>query len=422
MTDSIENLDGGAVTGADRARRRFELYTILSLDLMLVVVFLAALLGVWARTMRWSLAQPAASALLLTCLVCSIWLIHRVLRRARIARALWVGFWALTALTCTAVVATRDDGALFREGAGGYFGALWPLLCAFTVVSLTPRWRRLLVWVPVAAAAFTAGAAAVGVPAVGLVILGVWAAAAAASGILIGALTFWMFDVIAQLDEARTTGARLAVAEERLRFSRDLHDVYGRTLSAIAVKSELAAEFAARGDERAVEQMRAVRELAQTSLTQVRGIVTGYREISLEAELAGAAAILRSAGARLVVRGLDEVSAALGPQGRTALAWAVREGVTNVIRHSRAGLVDVTGTLNQEVATVRIVNDGLSGAAEAAVEAADERTDDSGVADAAAAGTGLRGLTERVEAAGGSVEIVRDQRFALIVRLPLGGP
>src|SRR5690606_9016579 len=108
-------------------------------------------------------------------------------------------------------------------------------------------------------------------------------------------ISAWMLGVVWEQERTRTVHARLAVAEERLRFSRDLHDVVGRTLSAIAVKSELAAELARRGQEGAVDQMLEVRELAQDSLKEARSVVAGYRTADLAAELEGDRLLLRSA-------------------------------------------------------------------------------------------------------------------------------
>ncbi len=143
----------------------------------------------------------------------------------------------------------------------------------------------------------------------------------------------WMLGVVWEQERSRTVHAQLAVAEERLRFSRDLHDVVGRTLSAIAVKSELAAELARRGQDGAVEQMAEVRELAQESLREVRGVVSGLRTADLAAELTGARSVLRSAGIDTRVVGED---VPLPDDVQRALAWVVREAVTNVVRHAHA--------------------------------------------------------------------------------------
>ena len=93
---------------------------------------------------------------------------------------------------------------------------------------------------------------------------------------------------MSELDRSRTAHARLSVAEERLRFARDLHDVLGRNLSLIAVQSELAAELARRGDQDAAGQMLQVRQVAHESLREMRAVVSGYRTADLGTELAGA--------------------------------------------------------------------------------------------------------------------------------------
>ena len=86
---------------------------------------------------------------------------------------------------------------------------------------------------------------------------------------------------MSELDRSRTAHARLSVAEERLRFARDLHDVLGRNLSLIAVQSELAAELARRGDQDAAGQMLQVRQVAHESLREMRAVVSGYRTADL---------------------------------------------------------------------------------------------------------------------------------------------
>ncbi|WP_434080549.1 sensor histidine kinase [Sanguibacter sp. Z1732] len=146
-------------------------------------------------------------------------------------------------------------------------------------------------------------------------------------------IAVWMVLVMWDLDRRREVDARLAVAEERLRFSRDLHDVFGRTLSTVAVKSELAAALTERGDSRGIEEMEQVRSLAEDALKEVREVVQGYRAADLPTEMAGARAILTASGIEVRVAG-EHLHLPAGAQ--RALAWVVREGVTNVVRHSRA--------------------------------------------------------------------------------------
>ena len=108
--------------------------------------------------------------------------------------------------------------------------------------------------------------------------------------------SLWLLGVVNELDEARGNQAALAVAEERLRFSRDVHDVMGRRLSTIAVQSELAATLAERGDDRTSERILAVRDTAHEALREARQLAYGYRPLDLAHEVEGAISLLRSAG------------------------------------------------------------------------------------------------------------------------------
>ncbi|SEE27376.1 sensor histidine kinase [Ruania alba] len=193
----------------------------------------------------------------------------------------------------------------------------------------------------------------------------------------------WMIGVVWEQANRREVDARLAVAEERLRFSRDLHDIFGRTLSTVAVTSELAAELARRGDPRGPDKMLEVRQIAQDALREVRDVVEGYRRADLPTELAGAREILRSAGITAEVRGEELV---LGEQAAEGLGWVVREGVTNVVRHADARTAGITVEIADGGAQVVIVNDGVRPVA------------------TARPGSGLHGLRERLATIGGRIE------------------
>ncbi|MFC8923470.1 sensor histidine kinase [Cellulosimicrobium sp. NPDC057127] len=210
--------------------------------------------------------------------------------------------------------------------------------------------------------------------------------------------SIWMLGVVWEQERSRVLHARLAVAEERLRFSRDLHDVFGRTLSVVAVKSELAAELAARGRPGAEEQMIEVRRIAQDALREVRAVVAGYRTADLAAELAGARSVLRSAGVETVVHG-DETP--VGPAAQEALAWVVREGVTNVVRHSTASSCTITLHHDGRESVLELVNDGVPPGTRSG------------------RGSGLLGLAERLDGAGGSLDTWAEAgRFGLVARVP----
>ncbi|MEV0129267.1 histidine kinase [Dactylosporangium sp. NPDC050688] len=218
-------------------------------------------------------------------------------------------------------------------------------------------------------------------------------------------LSLWMLGVVRELDRARHVQAGLAVAEERLRFARDLHDVAGRTLSVVALKAELAAQLARRGREEAVEEMLEVRRIAQDSLTELRAVAGGYRAADLDVELAGARALLTSAGIQCRVIG---DGGGLPAQLQGTLGWVVREGATNLLRHSEARSCVVTLRTAPSGVTLTMANNGVAPAASGKV----------------AFGGGLLGLTERVAALGGTVTATRTppDGFELSVVLPLPLP
>jgi two-component system sensor histidine kinase DesK len=206
---------------------------------------------------------------------------------------------------------------------------------------------------------------------------------------------------VRQLDRARQVEAALAVAEERLRFSRDLHDVVGRTLSVVALKAELAAQLAKRGRGEAVDEMLEVRRIAQDSLAEMRAVVGGYRAADLGSELAGARALLASAG---ITCHVDRVGDLPDPvQG--PLGWVVREGTTNLLRHSEARNCRLAITVGADAVTLSMENDGVTGPGAGAVRF----------------GGGLVGLSERIAGVGGALraERVAPDGFRLVVAVPL---
>ncbi|HMH90681.1 MAG TPA: histidine kinase [Streptosporangiaceae bacterium] len=221
-------------------------------------------------------------------------------------------------------------------------------------------------------------------------------------------LSAWSLRIVWELDRARAGQARLSVAEERLRFARDLHDVLGRNLSLIAIKSELAGGLARRGETAAAAgHMLEVHGVAHESLREMWAVVGGYRTADLGAELAGARDVLRSAGISCRVTG---DACGLPADVQAALGWVVREGTTNVIRHA-------SGT----VCTIELHLSGPPGAAATAML----RMDNDGARTAGAGGgTGLAGLAERLGALGGSVTTgpLRGGGFRLEATLPVAGP
>jgi two-component system, NarL family, sensor histidine kinase DesK len=201
-----------------------------------------------------------------------------------------------------------------------------------------------------------------------------------------------------QLSLAREQIARLAVGEERLRFARDLHDLLGHSLSVIALKSELAGRLIKASPGLAAHEVEDIEQVARDALREVREAVTGYRQPSLNAEVAGARDALTAAGIELRAEG-EHMS--LPPAVEAVLAWAVREGVTNVMRHSQAERCAIRIFKKDGSATVEIVDDGQGGTPEP--------------------GSGLRGLRERVLERGGTLtaEPLPHEGFRLRVTVPL---
>lgn len=158
-----------------------------------------------------------------------------------------------------------------------------------------------------------------------------------------------------ELGAARAELARLAVAEERERFARDLHDLLGHSLSVIALKAELAGRLLADAPADAAREVTELEQVARTALGEVREAVSGYHQPTLAGELAGARMALSAAG---IEADVHESRAALDPPVEAVLAWAVREGATNVIRHSGASHCTLKITTSLTDAGVEVIDDG----------------------------------------------------------------
>ncbi|MFD8651588.1 sensor histidine kinase, partial [Streptomyces mirabilis] len=149
-----------------------------------------------------------------------------------------------------------------------------------------------------------------------------------------------------------------ALAAPRLRFGRDLHDVMGRNLAVVALKSELAVQLARRGRPEAVEQMVEVQRIARETQREVREVVRGYREADLRTELAGAQGVLTAAGIDCEVSG---PVTGLPAEIQSALGWVVREATTNVLRHGDAARCAVSLRVAEGRVTLTVENDGAPG-------------------------------------------------------------
>jgi len=216
---------------------------------------------------------------------------------------------------------------------------------------------------------------------------------------------------IRELHAARRELARLKVEEERLRLARDLHDLLGHSLSLMTLKSELARRLVEQEPARAIQEIAEIERVARQTLREVRGAVAGYRQPRLASELDGARQLLEAAGIPCQIeQRTGETGGALPPATDAVLAWTVREGVTNVIRHSRARRCLIRLSCENGAASVEVMNDG--GPREPA-EQAQART-----------GSGLIGLSERVTALGGRMEASSlrssgKEGFRLWVELPM---
>ncbi|MGW5332893.1 sensor histidine kinase [Streptomyces bauhiniae] len=206
-----------------------------------------------------------------------------------------------------------------------------------------------------------------------------------------------------ELRKARATVAQLAANEERLRLARDLHDLLGHSLSLITLKSELAGRMLPGQPEKAAQQVADIERVSRQALVDVREAVTGYRRPRLAAELAGAQVALAAAGVSAEIPGEPDL-AGLPEEAEAALAWTLREAVTNVVRHSGAERCAVEllhrHTLDGPVLELSVEDNGSGGSGKGP-------------------GNGLTGLAERLQGAGGTLEAGRSAKgFRVVARVP----
>ena len=199
----------------------------------------------------------------------------------------------------------------------------------------------------------------------------------------------------ARLRAAQEEVERWAALAERERIARDLHDVLGHTLSVIVLKSELASKLAGRDPEAAIREIRDVERISRDALQEVRAAVTGYRS-SVDDEVRRAREALAAAGIAFD----PAVDAASLPKAQEGvLALAIREGVTNVIRHSRAQRCRIELSQAREGARLVIEDDGAGGLTPE--------------------GSGLLSMRERVSAMGGTLERRGDRGTRLVISIPV---
>jgi two-component system, NarL family, sensor histidine kinase DesK len=207
--------------------------------------------------------------------------------------------------------------------------------------------------------------------------------------------------VVDELYDARAELAQVAVDRERLRISRDLHDLLGSSLSAVSLKGDLALRLLSSDPQAARSEIASLTQMARNALRDVRGVTRGQPRASYQAEIDGAATLLAAAG---IDARIDADLPALPSAVDDVLGWAVREGVTNILRHSEAATCSITARQQAGRIRLEIVNDGAP--------------------PSAGQGTGLAGLAERARALSGSVSAhrIRDGHFELQVEVPEEAP
>lgn len=165
----------------------------------------------------------------------------------------------------------------------------------------------------------------------------------------------WWLKAVTDLDVSRRTAAELAAARERLRLADDLHDILGHALEVVAFKSELASRLLRSDGERARTEMEEVQRVARSSLSEVRALVRERRPTDLAVELAGARAVLGSAGVTLTVSGDPD---AVDPPARDVLGRVLREAMTNVLRHATPSRCAIAIETHDGGVVLRVENDG----------------------------------------------------------------
>lgn len=194
-----------------------------------------------------------------------------------------------------------------------------------------------------------------------------------------------------RLQAAEQRVSTLAVAAERERIARDLHDILGHSLTAISIKSGLAARLTDADPAAARSQMAEVEQIARVALADVRATTTGMREVRLAGEIASSRSVLMAAGVEAVV---PSAVPPMADQESQLLGFVVREAVTNVVRHAEA----TRCTIEVEDDSVTITDNGV------------------GMSRAPRKGSGLAGLRRRVAEAGGVLVVRPREHGGTVIR------
>jgi two-component system sensor histidine kinase DesK len=327
----------------------------------------------------------------------------------------WVALVSFTGVYLTLVF--RNMG---RPFSGRIVGALVALLGTLAIVlclTFGKPWIGLFVYVSVTCGAtlpLRAAYWAIGLNALAMLVVGLRAGDFDWSLLLVVVLLGFAMTGVKQLvrttielRRARATVAQLAANEERLRLARDLHDLLGHSLSLITLKSELAGRMLPDHPDKAAQQVADIEQVSRQALVDVREAVTGYRRPRLSAELAGTQVALTAAGVTAELPAEPDLTD-VPEESESALAWALREAVTNVVRHSGATRCTIEvlqrQTLDGPVLELCVEDNGSGGSGKGP-------------------GNGLTGLTERLEKAGGTLQAGRTKHgFRLVARVRLDTP
>ncbi|MGW6705056.1 sensor histidine kinase [Streptomyces sp. NPDC054956] len=222
------------------------------------------------------------------------------------------------------------------------------------------------------------------------------------TGLVVYGLTR-LTDLVHEVHEARAEMARMAVTQERLRFARDLHDLLGYSLSAISLKCELIQRIVVTNPDRARDEVVSVLGVSRQALADVRLVASGYRDMSLAAEAESVVNVMAAAGVRAEV---DIDCGRLHPLVDTVLATALREGVTNILRHSKVQSCTIKAMIDGEDVELVLENDGVDAVHKS---------------DSVDRGSGLGNLEARLTVVGGRLTsgVQPHGRFRLTARAPL---
>jgi two-component system, NarL family, sensor histidine kinase DesK len=228
------------------------------------------------------------------------------------------------------------------------------------------------------------------------------------TGLVVYGLT-WLSTLVTELHSAREELAKMAVARERLRFARDLHDLLGYNLSAITLKSELTHRLVIKHPARAREELVEILQISRQALADVRAVASGYREMSLDDECVSARSVLAAADVQVQ---MDVNYRDLPVRIATVLATVLREGITNLLRHSKAEVCEISVQQVGGTVTIEMVNDGVPN------DPVDSRSG------SGPGGSGIHNLSARVAELGGELttELQENNKFRLYARLPLFDP